>query len=217
MLIAVFVKLRPEPHQEPCNEVGPLSLAKRVVGFDLGFGKGSTSLTPTPIKKKRNITKSFHETSFIQMLSSVSNWEFNVKFKAISASLGLVATVCWNVFRLKITSLPKNHSPENKVSIFKVFMYSGFLHKLCEILFGSYYKYDHKLPAHGISHEHKLLGSSYISWLILYLFIFVRCYLKLWEIKSINENIFHLSSFKTDKNYESFYIYCIWLLKCFLL
>ena len=36
MLITAFVNIRPEGYWEPRNEVGILSLAKRLVGFELG-------------------------------------------------------------------------------------------------------------------------------------------------------------------------------------
>ena len=34
MLITAFVQVQPEGHWEPHNEVGSLSLAKQLVGFD---------------------------------------------------------------------------------------------------------------------------------------------------------------------------------------
>ena len=35
MLITAFVQFRPEGHREPHNEIGPFSLAERLVGFEL--------------------------------------------------------------------------------------------------------------------------------------------------------------------------------------
>ena len=36
MLITVFVQVRPEGHWEPCNEVGSLSPAEHLAGFEPG-------------------------------------------------------------------------------------------------------------------------------------------------------------------------------------
>ena len=36
MLIAAFYLIRPEGHREPCNEVGSLSPAERLAGFEPG-------------------------------------------------------------------------------------------------------------------------------------------------------------------------------------
>ena len=36
MLITAFLHIRPKGNQDPCNEVGSLSPAERLVGFELG-------------------------------------------------------------------------------------------------------------------------------------------------------------------------------------
>ena len=37
MLITAFLHIRPKGNQDPCNEVGSLSPAERLVGFELGI------------------------------------------------------------------------------------------------------------------------------------------------------------------------------------
>ena len=49
MLITAFVHIRPEGHREPRSEVGSLSPAERLVGFELGTTNKSED---SGIKKK---------------------------------------------------------------------------------------------------------------------------------------------------------------------
>ena len=61
MLITVYVRIQPEGHREPFNEVGSLSPAKRLAGFELGtfrFLFQCLNPLPTPRYVKIVTTKS---------------------------------------------------------------------------------------------------------------------------------------------------------------
>ena len=68
LLITVFVQVQPKGHREPCKEVGSLSLAKHLVGFELGTSdSGCNALKITLLKRETFSLVLVSEKAFSQL------------------------------------------------------------------------------------------------------------------------------------------------------